>query len=326
MPTSSPTPVSEEPSVGPSIDRRSQPPSFPTSSSPSTSPSKRPSTPTPPPRTPSIKPFVPSVSPSSSPSASIARTVKCRPNEVWFQLSLSTDQFPAETTWELSNIGNTFTLKGGPYKLPNTDYKEGSCVPDESLIFQIKDLYGDGMCCKSGSGSYTVSVDGVQIASGGEFGDVEYTTIMPRCANGKDRVNVQIKTDYFGSETSWTLATMSGMQLINGSAYGPWETRKDTICVESAKCYIFTIRDQWGDGMCCSYGFGGYSVDFGNATYAGSFEEGYEEVVPIGAYCPAKAIAAAVRSPNTTTVQARKHRRKNNAKKLQRMLAVVNTL
>jgi hypothetical protein len=46
------------------------------------------------------------------------------------RLSLSTDQFPAETTWELSNIGNTFTLKGGLYKLPNTDYKEGSCVPD----------------------------------------------------------------------------------------------------------------------------------------------------------------------------------------------------
>jgi hypothetical protein len=162
-----------------------------------------------------------------------------------------------------------------------------------------------------------VSVDGVQIASGGEFGSVEYTTIMPRCASGTDRVNVQITTDYFGSETSWTVATVSGMQLMNGSAYGPWETRKDTMCVASGKCYIFTIRDQWGDGMCCSYGFGGYSIEFANATYAGSFAKGYEEVVPIGASCPAKAMAAAVSGGNTTTIaRTRKRRRKNNAKRL----------
>jgi len=264
---------------------------------------------------------VPSTVPSSSPSDTNARTVNCRSNEVWFQVSLKTDQFPSETTWELNGIGNTFTLKGGPYKLTNTDYKEGFCVLSESYVFQIKDLYGDGMCCKSGSGSYSVSVDGIQIASGGEFGAVEYTTIMPRCGNGMDRVNVQIKTDYFGFETSWTLATMSGMQLMNGSAYGPWETRKDTACVESGKCHMFTIRDQWGDGMCCSYGFGGYAVDFGNATYAGNFEEGYEEVVPIGTSCPKKAIAAAAGSNITTIGQARKRRRKKNTKKLQRLLS-----
>jgi hypothetical protein len=60
--------------------------------------------------------------------------------------------------------------------------------------------------------------------------------------------------------------------------------------------------------MCCSYGFGGYSIDFAGDTNGGSFTEGYEESVYVGASCPASgAISAASASTHTG---GRRHRKK----------------
>ena len=249
----------------------------------------------------------PSVSVSASPSDYLGKDLDCRSDQILFQLSITTDQYPAETEWELTNTGKTYTLKGGPYGLAKSEYMEGYCVPEDVYVFQMKDKYGDGMCCEYGAGSYTVSIDGLAIASGGQFRQIEYTTIMPLCDSDEDRIMVQVSTDYFGSETSWTLETLSGTEVMSGTDYGSRDTRKDTQCIDSSECYVFTIRDQWGDGMCCSYGFGGYQIQFASATYEGNFVEGYEEAMYVGASCPASATDS---TSDSAVSGRRRHRHK----------------
>ena len=249
---------------------------------------------------------LPSPSPTPSPTKSDSKVpmISCRSNEALFQLRIKTDLYPAETEWELSNVGKTLMFKGGPFKLANEQYKESLCVPNDSYVFEMKDKYGDGLCCSNGKGSYSVSMDGVELVSGGKFGLVEYTNIKSRCGSNENRINVKITTDYFGSETSWRLTTLSGSQVMSGTGYESWETREDTQCIDSASCYVFTIRDAWGDGMCCSYGFGGYSVDYAGSTYGGSFADGYSDVVRIGASCPASSFTEA---PRKRLVKRRRH-------------------
>merc|ERR1712232_1504852 len=47
------------------------------------------------------------------------------------------------------------------------------CFEEGTYKFEIKDDYGDGICCDSGDGYYKVKVDGTEVASGGDFGSSE---------------------------------------------------------------------------------------------------------------------------------------------------------
>ena len=44
--------------------------------------------------------------------------------------------------------------------------------------------------------------------------------------------------------------------------------------------------------MCCSYGFGGYKIDYAGSSYGGLFVDGLEEVVSVGPSCTASAATA----------------------------------
>jgi hypothetical protein len=85
--------------------------------------------------------------------------------------------------------------------------------------FTIFDQYSDGMCCAFGNGSYAVTIDGVEVAAGGEFGASE-TTIF--CADDADAcVIVTVNTDAWGSETTWQLRDATTGGLIQEG--GPYE-------------------------------------------------------------------------------------------------------
>lgn len=51
-----------------------------------------------------------------------------------------------------------------------TLYTTDLCLAsNECYTFTISDTYGDGICCAYGSGYYTVTYDGVEVGSGGNF-------------------------------------------------------------------------------------------------------------------------------------------------------------
>ncbi len=88
-------------------------------------------------------------------------------------------------------------------------------------------------------------------------------------------VQVNLNFDNYPEETSWTITNSSGSVVASGGTYGGQADGSSLtidVCLVDG-CYDFTINDAYGDGMCCSYGSGSYTVTGGGTTYAsgGSF-------------------------------------------------------
>jgi len=77
-------------------------------------------------------------------------------------------------------------------------------------------------------------------------------------------ITIEIKTDNYGSETSWELINaVDNSVVVSGGPYTN-VTGGQTFTVNQSvadnACYKFKINDGYGDGMCCTYGNGYYKV------------------------------------------------------------------
>ncbi|MDG5492991.1 T9SS type A sorting domain-containing protein [Psychroserpens sp. SPM9] len=95
-------------------------------------------------------------------------------------LTLTTDDWANETSWELKD-SNDSVLYASPTYTSDDDFQtftyNFTVSTNECYTFEIADSYGDGICCFSGTGSYTLTtLEGNPIASGGDysFGEVTY--------------------------------------------------------------------------------------------------------------------------------------------------------
>lgn len=83
-------------------------------------------------------------------------------------LNLTTDQYAAETSWEIINSQSKVVYSGNGYS-NSTTYNQNICLADGEYTFTINDSHGDGICCSFGNGSYSL-VNGQQtLSSGGQF-------------------------------------------------------------------------------------------------------------------------------------------------------------
>lgn len=92
------------------------------------------------------------------------------------QLLILTDDYPEETTWEVSDDSGTIIYSGGPYTEDASLQTEELCLdPEACYTFTIYDAYSDGICCGFGQGNYSiVDEDGNPLfSSTGEFGAEE---------------------------------------------------------------------------------------------------------------------------------------------------------
>lgn len=96
-----------------------------------------------------------------------------------FSLNIVLDDYPDETSWDIQDNSGNILASGSGYTGGTVDLDV--CVAAGCYEFTIYDQYGDGICCAFGTGSYTVvNPNGVTVATGGEFTDLETTTI---CTN-----------------------------------------------------------------------------------------------------------------------------------------------
>ncbi len=73
-------------------------------------------------------------------------------------LTILTDNYPQETTWELYDEGGDLLYAGGPYDLSQTVYEHSLCLPSNSCFtFIIYDSFGDGISFGGVSGSYQIT-------------------------------------------------------------------------------------------------------------------------------------------------------------------------
>lgn len=130
----------------------------------------------------------------------------CSEDEIEVAVEIYTDQYPDETSWEITDASGTVLASGGAYTEDFTIYLESECLVAEScMTFTVNDSYGDGICCTVGEGYYNVYIDGVLTSTGGDFSviDIQSIACLPGEACGaalpviEDIVN---QTDY---EDTW---------------------------------------------------------------------------------------------------------------------------
>merc|ERR1711862_227631 len=99
----------------------------------------------------------------------------------------------------------------------------------------------------------------------------------PNCAScDKSKVDVQITIDNYGEETAYDIKDSSGTEVMQGSGWPSNSVNSFWKCL-SYGSYKFTITDGYGDGLCCSYGNGGYSVKVDDKEVASGGEFGSKE-------------------------------------------------
>ncbi|HEQ3585644.1 endonuclease [Vibrio harveyi] len=97
----------------------------------------------------------------------------CNDNEI--QLTLTTDSYGSETSWELKDSQSKVLFSGQGFDSSKT-YEKTMCLTDGDYQFTINDSYGDGICCSSGNGSYALMLGQKTLASGGEFTKTQTTS------------------------------------------------------------------------------------------------------------------------------------------------------
>ncbi|MFT7588331.1 MAG: hypothetical protein ACI959_000538 [Limisphaerales bacterium] len=127
-------------------------------------------------------------------------------------------------------------------------------------------LLSSGGC---GSGGGPSCFDGVQ--NGTETG-VDCGGSCPACPTvcTDNEITISITLDNYPEETSWTVSS-GGTTYGSGGTYGSQpdgSTVSIDLCLADG-CYDFTINDAYGDGICCAYGTGSYTVSGSGVSISG---------------------------------------------------------
>ena len=97
------------------------------------------------------------------------------------------------------------------------------------------------------------------------------------CILGGEELTLTLLTDNYPGETTWTVSDLNGNIVTQGGPYAETGTEYvEQICID-AGCYTVTINDSFGDGMCCAYGNGGYTISSGGTVLGSGGEFGASE-------------------------------------------------
>jgi hypothetical protein len=149
----------------------------------------------------------------------------------------------------------------------------------------IRNNVANGSCLSpcGGGGGPTCS-DGIQ--NGDETGVDCGGSSCPACPTSCNdtELTLTILTDNYPGETTWTI-TSGSSTVASGGPYGAsGTTYVESICLPDGCDYTFTIFDSYGDGICCAYGSGSYSLTGPGGTIAsgGSFTSSEATAFEIG--------------------------------------------
>jgi Zn-dependent metalloprotease len=178
-------------------------------------------------------------------------------------LTITFDNYPEETSWDIKDSTGTVVFFGGTYasQADGSTLTIPNCLDSGCYTFTMKDTYNDGMCCSYGNGSFSLSEDatGTVLASGGSFTSTSATNfcigtaainglvyeqnivaqemeqveinIFPNPAN--DIINVSLRDSKM---KQFTIISMMGQIVLQG------EISKENIDISSLKKGIYIIE------------------------------------------------------------------------------------
>jgi len=178
-------------------------------------------------------------------------------------------------------------LVNAPYYL--TIYDEDLISSNDELGTFVLDLSETGTFMASNSGS-TITVTILESYEGctdpnainydsyatTNDGSCEYES---NCEENQDLLVIELFTDNWAYETTISLSNFAGEDLLFVDAFTSNTLNTFEICLANNSTYLFTISDSYGDGICCDYGEGYYSISICNEVIAsgGSFTD--QEIV-----------------------------------------------
>lgn len=90
-------------------------------------------------------------------------------------------------------------------------------------------------------------------------------------------VTIDITTDRYASETSWKIKNAGGAVVASGggswtdlTATGTTVRPTEQANLQPNTCYTFEIIDAYGDGICCAYGNGSYTLKDASGAILGT--------------------------------------------------------
>ena len=116
-------------------------------------------------------------------------------------------------------------------------------------------------------------------------GDEENIEVIAPLTNIHTDITVTIVSDRYGSETTWSISDGSVSYMAGGpyndlSANGTTPQTPVVGTIPPNTCVTFKIEDSYGDGICCAYGNGSYTVTdgLGNIISQGGAFGSLEEI------------------------------------------------
>lgn len=105
-----------------------------------------------------------------------------------------------------------------------------------------------------------------------------YRRLSTECTSSNQHLFLlNFQTDSYGSETSWSLKlkndnggnsssnTYIGYGPPEGISYGDFKLYSFSYCLNVGSTYTLSMEDNFGDGMCCTRGYGGYEYYIGGS-------------------------------------------------------------
>jgi len=165
---------------------------------------------------------------------------------------------PSLTSTQLKNILYSTAIDMGPAG-NDSEYANGR-------VNALAALQAAG-----GGGGGPTCTDGIQNGqeTGVDCGGPSCPSCPPTGCNGTE-VTLSITFDNYPEETSWTLTNDAGQTVESGGTYGS-QADGSTLTIDLClvdDCYTFTMNDSYGDGICCSYGNGSYTLSQGGTVLA----------------------------------------------------------
>ena len=180
---------------------------------------------------------------------------QCPAGQSQVQISILTDNYGDETTWTLTGPGGAPVYgSGGPYA-NNQTYTPTVCVPNGPVIvFTIFDSFGDGICCQYGNGNYTVTVNGTQVGSGGNFTTQDQAVFITSTAVANDLACMSINLagvvaqgnqTIAGTVRNFGTAAVNNFTLNYSIDNGPAVSQPVTASIAPGATYNFSHGTPW---------------------------------------------------------------------------------
>ena len=175
-------------------------------------------------------------------------------------------------TWVvgLSHLGTNFTYNEISLDFVGSCYSAG-CTDSTACNYDEFATQDDGSCLVNDEcgvcGGDNSSCGGCTDPEACNY-DAAATIDDGSCILGGTGVIINILTDNYPGETTWSLTDVNGTAVASGGPYVDAATDiQEVVCVGDG-CFTFTINDSYGDGICCLYGTGSYDLTVNGAVLA----------------------------------------------------------